>query len=367
MKRLFLVAALAACFSTAHADVPTVNPEMHSGGLARDYKNVVFAPSGNTLPLPKKDLSWTDKNIVFKAERLIDTNKTTALLMVERGKIVFEKYKEPATQSSPLFSQSMSKSLTAYAFGAVMCSGKIKSLDDRAGMYAPTLEGTIFGETSIRNLLRMSSGTTEPTLAGSHDPREWHKLRDGHLTSVDILKGANVNIRENPQGTVFRYSSTDTWSVAEVAQGVGMPIADTFAKEIWQKAGTESNGYWLQDKSNRVLAQSGFSATARDWARLAIYTVKALKGEHGSCMQAYMKQATTSQIENKSNKIGGAFKSYGYQTWVGNFSGVASYWWVGYGGQRVGVDPVSEKIIVLTSWREDYMGEVYSLFREWTK
>lgn len=365
MKLRVLVAAVATCFSVlAYADTPTVNPELHSGGLAYNHKNIQFAPSSNVLPLPRKELSWTDKNIVSQAERLIDNNKTTALLLVEKGKIVFEKYKEPARQDSPLFSQSMSKSLTAYAFGAVMCSGKIQSLDDRAGKYAPSLDGTIFGETSIRNLLQMSSGTKEPTLAGSHNPREWFMLRDGEKSIPELLKG-EANVRDKPQGTYFRYSSTDTWSIAEVAAGVGMPIADTFQKEIWQRAGTASPGYWLHDKTGRPLVQSGFSATAQDWARLAIYTIKALKGEHGSCMQAYMKSATSPQIDNESKRIGAAFKSYGYQTWVGNFKDKHSYWWVGYGGQRVGIDPESEKIIVLTSWREDYMADAYKLFIQW--
>ena len=365
MKLRFIVACVATLVGTiAHADVPTVNPELHSGGLAYNYNNIRFNPSQNVLPLPKKDLSWTDKNIASQAERLIDNNKTTAILLVEKGKIVFEKYKAPATQDSPLFSQSMSKSLTAYAFGAVMCSGKVRSLDDRAGMYASSLDGTIFGETTIQNLLRMSSGTTEPTLAGSHDPKEWFYLRDGHKSVPEILRGP-ANVREKAQGTVFRYSSTDTWSVAEVALGVGMPIADTFNKEIWQKAGTASTGYWLHDKTGRPLVQSGFSATAQDWARLAIYTIKALKGDHGSCMQAYMKQATSAQINNESKRIGSAFKSYGYQTWIADFKGNHSYWWVGYGGQRVGIDPVSEKIIVVTSWKEDYMADVYKLFAQW--
>jgi len=34
----------------------------------------------------------------------------------------------------------------------------------------------------------------------------------------------------------------------------------------------------------------------------------------------------------------------------------------GYGGQRVGVDPAKERIIIVSSWREDYMPEVYDLF-----
>lgn len=366
MKRLFLVAALAAYFGAAHADVPTVDPVQHSGGLAFNYKNSTFEPSKNVLPLPKKELSWTDKNIVYKADRIIDANPTTSILLVERGKIVFEKYKEPATQDSPLFSQSMSKSLTAYTVGAVFCSGKIASLDDRAGKYTKTLDGTIFADVSIRNLLRMSSGTLEPVHAGSHDPREWRFLRDGVKTIPELLNG-KANVQDKPQGTYFRYSSTDTFSIAEVAAGVGSPIISSFEKEIWQKAGTEARGYWLQEKTGRLMVQSGFSATARDWARLAIYTVKALKGEHGSCMQDYMKQATSAQITNESKRVGRAFNSYGYQTWVGNFGGKSSYWWVGYGGQRVGIDPESEKIIVVTSWREDYLGEVHQLFREWTQ
>jgi CubicO group peptidase (beta-lactamase class C family) len=115
------------------------------------------------------------------------------------------------------------------------------------------------------------------------------------------------------------------------------------------------------------LAQSGFSATARDWARLAIYTVKSLKGQNGECIKNYMEESTSPQIENKSGRIGKAFKNYGYQTWIGSFGGRHSYWWVGYGGQRVGIDPESEKIMVLTSWREDYMADAYKLFRDWTQ
>lgn len=235
MKLRFIVACVATLVGTiTHADVPTVDPALHSGGFAYNYNNIRFQPSQNVLPLPKKDLSRTDKNIVSQAERLIDNNKTTAILLVEKGKIVFEKYKAPATQDSPLFSQSMSKSLTAYAFGAVMCSGKVKSINDRAGMYAPSLEGTIFGEVSIKNLLRMSSGTKEPTMAGSHDPREWRFLRDGVKTIPELLRG-EANVRDKQQGTYFRYSSTDTWSIAEVASDLGMPIADVSKRKFGKR------------------------------------------------------------------------------------------------------------------------------------
>jgi CubicO group peptidase (beta-lactamase class C family) len=83
------------------------------------------------------------------------------------------------------------------------------------------------------------------------------------------------------------------------------------------------------------------------------------------CIGNFMQNATRAQVPNVSRRVGQAFPSYGYQTWIGNFRGRSSYWWVGYGGQRVGIDPESERIIVITSWREDYMADVYKLWGSW--
>jgi len=82
-----------------------------------------------------------------------------------------------------------------------------------------------------------------------------------------------------------------------------------------------------------------------------------------SCVQDFMRSATTQQIRNRTKRSGKVFDGYGYQTWTNpNFGDRKSYWWVGYGGQRVGVDPAKERIIIVSSWREDYMPEVYDLF-----
>ena len=39
----------------------------------------------------------------------------------------------------------------------------------------------------------------------------------------------------------------------------------------------------------------------------------------------------------------------------------------GYGGQRIGVDPVSGRVLVLIGHVENFMPEVYRLFNLWTK
>jgi len=75
---------------------------------------------------------------------------------------------------------------------------------------------------------------------------------------------------------------------------------------------------------------------------------------------------TKPQIVNNS-KVASNFKSYGYQTWVRSLENRSSYWWVGYGGQRIGIEPETERVIVVSSWREDYMDQIYDLFGAWQR
>ena len=362
MRKTIIASLLVVSASFVYCqEIPTVNPHRHSGGLANDSNNQQFPPSKDPIRLEKKELSPADRRIAEQAERLIDRNKTTSILLIEKGRIVFEKYKEPATEHSPLFSQSMSKSLAAYTVGEMHCNGKIGNLDRPAQTYADTLLGTVQGEATVIHALTMSSGMADASFAGSMYPSQWNDIRTGKTTVAEQRK-QNSN-REIASSKEFRYNGMDTLTLSEIGDRNG-GFFNNFEKTVWAKARTESTGYWLHDSNKQAMAQAGFSATARDWARLAMYTIQQQKSGE-ACISNFMKAATSPQIENRSKRIGKAFQHYGYQTWVGNFRGKASYWWVGYGGQRVGVDPVTERILVVTSWREDYMAEIYDLFKEW--
>ena len=56
---------------------------------------------------------------------------------------------------------SMSKTAAGAAVGALLCDGRLKSLDDRAGDHSNFLKTTPYRDVSIRNLLQMNSGLTE--------------------------------------------------------------------------------------------------------------------------------------------------------------------------------------------------------------
>jgi len=369
MKKMIILIFMQAVFELAIAEeIATVNPERHSGGFAKLTNNKVFPPSTDPIPLPKKALTERDKNIANLANQIIDSNATTSILLIEKGEIVFEKYKLPAGIDSPLFSQSMSKSLTAYTIGNLLCEGKIKSLDDRAEFYAPELKGTVFGEAKIKDLLTMSSGAKDAITSGQTYLGEWQDIVFKGVTTEEILKKygqRDVTLLGSPLagGAEFRYKAVDTYALEHVADHAG-GFFNTFENTVWKGSRPQSSGYWLHDSSKHAQAASGTSFIARDWARLAMYSINELK-RGSTCMQNFMKEATSEQLPNSSKRVGKAFKGYGYQTWIANFGGKNSYWWVGYGGQRVGIDPQSEKIMVLTSYKEDYMGSVYKLFSSW--
>lgn len=351
-----------ALLSPAWSQTATVDPDRTSGGQVREFTNREFKPSASPTPLVKIDnLTDPQKRIADRADSVLKRNAALAILLVDRGRIVYEGYRDPASERTFQFSQSMSKSLTAYTIGSMFCEGKITSLDDRAVKYAPELAGTVYGDATIRNLLTMSSGTREAVMAGSQYPDEFVDLRGHRISIVELLH--KFSRQDVQSGRMFRYSGTDTFSLTLVADGAG-GLLENFERNVWKRAGTESPGYWLLDRQGKAMSSAGVSATVRDWARLAMFSVRELKSG-GDCMKNFMREATRRQLPNASKRMGRAFDGYGYQTWTDlAFGSGRGYWWVGYGGQRVGVDPETERIIVVSSWREDYMEEVYRLFAD---
>jgi CubicO group peptidase (beta-lactamase class C family) len=359
-----------------------VNPRRAAGGMASEFSNVRLNQSSNPIPLTNKALNDLDKTIIKQAEAMFDSNASLSIVLVEKGELVFEKYKAPSDSNTVNFSWSMSKSLTAYTIGGMSCEGIFPDLNKPAQTYSPDLVKTVYGEATIKNLLTMSSGVRQAISAGNliskksgtcdpaRDCDGWLLQRSGLMTGLDLIKhDPDRDIswgRPVASGSRFAYNATDTLSLSNIAENNGGFIKN-FDKHIWSKTGSTHPGFWLVDKDGKAMSQAGFSATSKDWARLAMFTVKQLKSED-KCLSNFMKAATTEQLPNLTGEAGKAFKGYGYQTWIMNARGInPSYWWVGFGGQRVGVDPVSEKIIVVTSFREDYMEEIYQLFQRWQK
>jgi hypothetical protein len=88
-------------------------------------------------------------------------------------------------------------------------------------------------------------------------------------------------------------------------------------------------------------------------------------------MSRYIKDATTTQIKNKSATHGSNFYSgssfggYGFGFWTENHKRPKAIYMVGANGQRIGIDPNSEKVLVVISTDESSVKDVYNFFAQW--
>lgn len=334
-----------------------LEPSDIAGGYAKKFDAIKFAASNNVRALESRQPTKTELPIIEMADSIIDNKPALSIMLIEGGKVFYERYKAPANKNSLMFSYSVSKSLTAYTVGHALCDGKIKSLDDKASQYAPNLVGSVFGEATIRQLLTMSSGARAPDEAGGSIRGEWRFITGQTFSINDILQQYGENA---PTSGQFVYNNSNPDALMYVLKNVG-GMSDIFYRNIWAPSRTESEGRWMVDRKGDPYAAVGASATTRDWARLALHSLEELKGDD-LCMRQYMYEATTPQIENANGVVGKNFKYYGYQTWIG----YGAYWWVGNGGNRVAVDPKRNRIMVLFANQENFMGDVYKLFRTWS-
>jgi CubicO group peptidase (beta-lactamase class C family) len=372
MKKFLCIALLIASNNVlSQTTFAEVTPRRAAGDMSFEFKNHRYPASSTPLILPSRNPVGKEVDIVQQARQMASENPLLSIIMVERGEIIFEAYNSPASATRPNFSWSMSKSLTAYTLGLMNCETNLIDYNSPAQNYSDDLKGTVYGEATVRNLLTMSSGIRKALSSGDHlwkkdgctsgtDCDGWELGRSQRLSGVEYLN--KVKERDTDSGKEFRYSGTDTLALSNIVDKNGGFIKQ-FEQHIWSKIGAESAGYWLLDKDNKAISQAGFSATTRDWAKLAMYMVH-LSKKGTACQQQFIKDATSPQITNYGN-TGRLYREYGYQTWINTSGPRPSYWWVGYGGQRVAVDPEKERILVVTSYKESYMVKVRDLFVDW--
>jgi CubicO group peptidase (beta-lactamase class C family) len=199
-------------------------------------------PAMQPLVLTKADkepsFRWSaDGQSGLTVDDYLQRQPVMALLVIKDGVIQVERYQYERTAKHRFLSNSMAKTITALAVGIALREDRIKSLDDRAEVYAPTLSGTIYGETTIRHLLRMSSGAKfEELYNGADDLAKYGAAayRGGAAAGAKV-----INTRLNPQGVVFNYASAETDMLALVLRGAtGQTLSARRARHFGAQAPT---------------------------------------------------------------------------------------------------------------------------------
>jgi len=286
----------------------------------------------------------------FSLNDFLAHQRVTGFLLIKDGEILAERYQYNRTAQNRFVSHSMAKSIVSLAIGMALTEKKIASLDDTVAKYVPKLAGNPYGETTIRNMLRMASGVpfTE-VYDGKDDLAKFNKIR---LTQDSITALREFNTRETEQGTRFHYASNQTVVLALVLQAVtGTTLSEYLTPRLWQPMGAEDDATWVRTKDGTETGSGNFNAILRDYGRLGI--LLANDGEAGGRQivpREYLLDATDwhRQPEAFRPKNATGYFGYGYQFWL--FPGEKRrFALLGVYGQSIFVDPELKLVMVVTA------------------
>ena len=331
---------------THHAEIP---------GIFGGWVNTM-QPAATPLALEKADKEPGYRWAVagqsgLSMEDYLQRQRVMALLVIKDGVIQFERYQYDRKETDRYLSNSMAKTITAMGVGIALREGLIRSLDDRADTYAPSLTGTLYGETTIRHLLRMSSGAKfEELYNGADDLARYGaaSYREGAAGGAKV-----INQRLNPQGSVFNYASAETDMLALVMRGAtGENLSAYLQPRLWQPMGAASSGLWRTDATGLERASGNFNATARDYARLGIlFSNDGRRPDRPDMGDIIPRDFVVEATDWKQHppafapKKATPYYGYGYQVWT--FPGAQRrFALLGVYGQSIFVDPAQKLVLV---------------------
>jgi CubicO group peptidase (beta-lactamase class C family) len=290
------------------------------------------------------------ENQAHTLDDFLARQRVTGLLLIKDGEILLERYQYDRTPAHRFVSHSMTKSIVGIAVGLALAEGKIASLDDAVSKYAPKLAGSRYGETSIRNILRMSSGVPfNEVYDGKDDLTRFSIMRrsQGSIAALRSFAG-----REVEQGTRFHYASSETVVLTVLLRAVtGTTLSEYLTERLWQPMGAEADATWVRSRDGLEIGAGSFNAILRDYGRLGVLLANdGAVGARQVVPKDYLLEATDWHRQPDAFAPGRAtpYFGYGYQFWT--FPGEKRrFALLGVYGQSIFVDPELKLVMVITA------------------
>ena len=294
-----------------------------------------IAPSATPLPLPPgRPLS------IPGVEAYMTSQRAAGLVIVQDGRVRFERYGLGFGPAGRWTSFSVAKSFTSTLVGAAIRDGAIHSLDDKVSQYIPDLKGSAYDDVSVAQLLTMSSGVRW------NEDYEDPKADVAMFNTAEPDKGVDATVsymrklpRAHPPGTVWHYNTGETNLIGVlVSSSVKKPLAQYLEEKIWKPAGMEAKATWLLGKTGHEIAGCCLQAATRDFARMGLLVL----ANGVAAGQQIVPPDWFAAATHKQKDIGEPGKGYGYQWWTYDDGTVAAQ---GIFGQGIFIDPKRHLVI----------------------
>ena len=304
-------------------------------------------PAGGTvLGLPEElvELGGVEINIddqSLTVDEYFVRQNVAGLLVIKDGNIVYERYGLGNTEDSLWVAFSVAKSVTSMLVGAAIQDGYIKSVDEKVTDYLPRLKNSAYDQSSIRNILQMSSGVQWDEDYADPESDIGIMARDAPDT-LQLYEYLRHKPRDAVPGEVFNYNTAETNLVGTLLRSaIGNNLATYLSEKIWVPFGMESEANWmLSEPGGGEFGGCCINATLRDYGRLGLFALNDGKLADGTRVlpDGWMAESTSPSK---------GYAGYGYFWWLGD----TTYRAAGIFGQAIFIDPNENVIIAQHSAR----------------
>lgn len=306
-------------------------------------------------------VSYTYKGSTYTLAQYLDRQRATGLLVLKNGEMVAEHYRYGRTPDARFLSFSMAKSVTSLLVGIALEQGHIRSIDDTAETYDKSLADSPYGSTTVRQLLRMSSGLVfSERYDGNDDIARLSRASAGASGAgrpIDVLR--SVTERHAAAGSKFVYASAETAVLGRVlSNATQKSLTELTTDWLWKPMGAENDAFWRISSDGQEQTQGGFSASLRDWGRLGLLLANdGLQAGVQVLPRDYLLDATDPVRQPSAFKPRSAtpYFGYGYQFWLLPMK-ERTFAMQGIHGQTLYVQPATGVVMVLTSVWEQASG-----------
>jgi len=229
-----------------------------------------------------------DGDRALSFDEFLDETSTDGLVIIHRGRVVFERYASGMTAGTPHILMSVSKSLLGLLAGALVARGALEP--DRAVTdLVPEVAGTAYAGATVRHLLDMRVGiafdedylATSGPIVAYRKSTGWTPLEPGESPSDLRSFFQELTKSSGPHGGPFHYVSPNTDLLGWVIErATGERYADLMSELIWKPLGAAHSAYITVDRLNAPRCAGGMCVTVRDLARVGQMIVEG--GAQGS-------------------------------------------------------------------------------------
>ena len=333
--------------------------------LNRFYKFIdssTLSPSSNplnfksskTISLPA---SFIFNDAVIGTENFLQRTDTSALLILQNGRIQFEKYWLTGGENVQWMSMSVAKSFISALVGIAIRDGHINNIEEAISDYVPELKNSPYNNVRIKDVLQMSSGASwnEDYSDPESDINRWAKIFALGGSFDEFIQTLSYDFKP---GTRNHYNSMDTQALGMlVNRATGKTITNYMTEMLWHPMGASNEGYWLLDSEGMEMAFAGLNITARDYAKFGeLYRLDGKLNRQQIVPKSWVKDSITPDgphLTPGDNPLSDYPLGYGYQWWVpggdkGEFMAIGVY------NQMIYVAPESNMVIVKLSANSSY-------------